>query len=75
VHNGFYAAWSNVKDKVLRDLDFALTFECPECTRVALTGHSLGGALSTLAALEIAVAHPDMQSLSVCSALVCHVPQ
>lgn len=47
VHSGFMAAYRSVRDVVLR-----LVSESP-ALKIVVTGHSMGGALATLAALDI----------------------
>ena len=51
VHSGFHACAGSVKDRVLRSVDHR--------DSVIVTGHSLGGAVSTLLALDIAEEFPD----------------
>ncbi|KAI3436487.1 hypothetical protein D9Q98_005904 [Chlorella vulgaris] len=63
-HAGFATAWLNngFNEKVLgklREVDAARTGSGP--LRIWLTGHSLGGALAILAAVEIRRAFPDSQ--------------
>lgn len=48
VHNGFYEAYSSVQGQIT-DLVQALPGDCP----LYVTGHSLGGALATIAAYDI----------------------
>jgi nuclear pore complex protein Nup85 len=55
VHSGFLAAYDSVKAKVFRIVDQA-TAGCSaeQPWNVFITGHSLGGALATLAAYDMA---------------------
>lgn len=48
IHNGFFEAYSSVQDQVT-ELIQALPGDCP----LYVTGHSLGGALATIAAYDI----------------------
>lgn len=55
MHSGFLAAYDSVKPKVLRLVDQLTADASPEQPwRVYVTGHSLGGALATLAAYDLA---------------------
>ena len=59
VHTGFYRAWT---DNGFRDRFMARVMELAgSCAapRIFLCGHSLGGALASLAAMELAAAYPD----------------
>ena len=49
VHTGFLLAYQSVRDDILTAVDTL------NPTRIFVTGHSLGGALATLAALDLAV--------------------
>ncbi|KKA27398.1 hypothetical protein TD95_000486 [Thielaviopsis punctulata] len=53
VHMGFYSSWINARDIVIPQLK-ALREKYPSYT-IHLVGHSLGGAVATLAALELKV--------------------
>ncbi|RDA92296.1 hypothetical protein CP533_3274 [Ophiocordyceps camponoti-saundersi (nom. inval.)] len=53
VHTGFYQSWQNARHLVLPELKRLRTFH-PSAT-VHLVGHSLGGAVACLAALELKV--------------------
>ncbi len=48
VHQGFLGAYRDVQSQVLAAVQKA-NLACPDC-RILLTGHSLGGALATIAA-------------------------
>ena len=50
VHAGFLASWQNTRDAILEDVQQALNDH--QDHRVVLVGHSLGGAVALLAALE-----------------------
>jgi predicted lipase len=50
VHLGFQIVYEHVR----HSLSHALTANCPDCQRVLVTGHSLGGALALLSAPDIA---------------------
>eukprot|EP01027_Heterolobosea_sp_BB2_P004818 GEZU01007414.1.p1 GENE.GEZU01007414.1~~GEZU01007414.1.p1 ORF type:complete len:300 (-),score=60.67 GEZU01007414.1:129-1028(-) len=52
VHTGFYLAYNNVKDQVVAEVQ-RLTQLYPQF-EVAVTGHSLGAALATLCAADLA---------------------
>jgi alpha-beta hydrolase superfamily lysophospholipase len=53
VHSGFLTAYDSVKAKLRRIVDQLTADRSPEAPwTVFLTGHSLGGALATLAAFE-----------------------
>jgi predicted lipase len=54
VHLGFYTAYQRVRDRVRLLVRKALS-ENPHIESVTCTGHSLGAALSGVAALDIAV--------------------
>ncbi len=49
VHDGFWTAWKSVKDKVVDQLQTAVTNK----QTIWFTGHSLGAALATLAARDM----------------------
>ncbi|KAK5173649.1 uncharacterized protein LTR77_002330 [Saxophila tyrrhenica] len=51
VHMGFHSAWLNTKDKILSDLLQQLLIHPDH--QLNLVGHSLGGAVAALAALEL----------------------
>jgi predicted lipase len=52
VHKGFYDVYLSNQPQVKGILQQALQ-SCPKCTEIVVSGHSLGGALSTLSALAI----------------------
>lgn len=53
VHQGFLGAYKDVKSQVFAALNAAVK-QCANC-RIILTGHSLGGALATIAAADLIV--------------------
>lgn len=55
IHTGFSLAYDTVRHDILNAIK---TLSPP---RVFVTGHSLGGALATLAALDLATEHPSTQ--------------
>ena len=52
VHSGFAVAYSSVRDELLAVLAGAVRPDVPDA-RVYFTGHSLGGALATLASIDL----------------------
>jgi hypothetical protein len=68
VHKGFYAIWTSIRESVFENLENAFKACGPECTSIAVVGHSLGGALSTLAVLEVITAYPDMKCMPIVAA-------
>ena len=54
VHKGFYSQWAALKPSVMQ-----LMHDCPQ--KVYVTGHSLGGAVANLAALDMARQFPSKQ--------------
>eukprot|EP00042_Codosiga_hollandica_P043930 m.424518 g.424518 ORF g.424518 m.424518 type:complete len:281 (+) comp56673_c0_seq2:65-907(+) len=55
VHQGFYLAWRRLQHQVFELIDGVLNSTCAACTAIVTTGHSLGAALSGVAAIEIAL--------------------
>lgn len=54
VHRGFYCAYASIRAELVATLNGAIAeVDDPASTRVYFTGHSLGGALTTLAALDL----------------------
>jgi len=51
VHKGFYTAWSSIRSLVFNVVS-SLKSACPNC-KLAVTGHSLGGAMATLATIDL----------------------
>ncbi|KAL8940152.1 MAG: hypothetical protein Q9216_002970 [Gyalolechia sp. 2 TL-2023] len=51
VHRGFKASWEEIKDAVMGNMKKAVELQ-PDY-RIVVTGHSLGGAIATLAAAEL----------------------
>ncbi|THU89671.1 alpha/beta-hydrolase [Dendrothele bispora CBS 962.96] len=56
VHSGFLVAWDSIAPSVLPLLTTQLALH-PDTRRIITVGHSLGGAISTLAAMSIMVKH------------------
>lgn len=55
MHSGFLAAYDSVKAKIFRIVDQATSGRSADQPwKVFITGHSLGGALATLAAYDMA---------------------
>eukprot|EP00043_Microstomoeca_roanoka_P015762 m.158261 g.158261 ORF g.158261 m.158261 type:complete len:265 (-) comp16326_c1_seq4:3010-3804(-) len=65
VHDGFFAAWSGVRVAVTGHVADILANRCPTCTRVITTGHSLGSAISGLAALDLAIEYQQNKQVDV----------
>eukprot|EP00048_Salpingoeca_helianthica_P015336 m.226243 g.226243 ORF g.226243 m.226243 type:complete len:317 (-) comp16901_c0_seq1:40-990(-) len=56
LHSGFYHAYLKVRDQLKKLLaDKVLNGTCPSCTRVVVTGHSLGAALAGICAMDLRV--------------------
>lgn len=53
VHSGFYRQFNVIKHDIFRDVIRQLELD-PRITAIYVTGHSLGGALATLCAFELA---------------------
>lgn len=51
VHRGFYHSWEEIKIAVLKNMEKAVSIH-PDY-RIAIVGHSLGGAVATLAAADL----------------------
>ena len=63
VHRGFLEAFETVRERVLAGVRrLADAADAGPTTRIVLCGHSLGGALATLAAVAVSQAHPDLAS-------------
>lgn len=61
VHHGFYSAYRRVAPQLIAELGAAVNSGL--CNKVLVTGHSLGGALATLAAVDIALEFPQLQQV------------
>jgi len=53
VHSGFYSSYKQVRDHI--------TKATKDKSRVIIAGHSLGGAIATLASFELATANQDLE--------------
>eukprot|EP00117_Sycon_ciliatum_P035513 scpid87368/ scgid26902/ Mono- and diacylglycerol lipase; Mono- and diacylglycerol lipase len=60
VHAGFKASYAPLRSQLLAEVA-RLVSHNPGAKRILVTGHSLGGALSTLAALDLSAQHPGHQ--------------
>ncbi|KAJ8901622.1 hypothetical protein NDN08_003830 [Rhodosorus marinus] len=60
VHYGFLRSYQSVRDSILETISF-LTNNGSSKYHLFVTGHSLGGALATLAATDMAVLYPDLR--------------
>lgn len=64
VHFGFLRSYGAVRERVLAELAHHTRGHAPGWT-VICTGHSLGGALATLAAADLRARHPDGAAVSL----------
>lgn len=56
IHEGFYRAYMTVREKIAKVLrDDIWKSACPACTRVVVTGHSLGASLAGICAMDLRV--------------------
>ena len=53
VHDGFYISWNEVKDKIIENLTEIKNNNLNSPLEIIIFGHSLGGAISTLAAYDL----------------------
>uniref|UniRef100_A0A6B2LEB1 Fungal lipase-type domain-containing protein n=1 Tax=Arcella intermedia TaxID=1963864 RepID=A0A6B2LEB1_9EUKA len=51
VHEGFWFAYLSVSTPLIKAITQTIS-ACPNCTRIVYTGHSLGGALASLAMMD-----------------------
>eukprot|EP01132_Coremiostelium_polycephalum_P003742 gene3742-4661_t len=59
VHAGFLECWNSAKNEIKDTITSALK-ECTDCTKIVITGHSLGGAISTLCSIEVSKWFPEL---------------
>lgn len=52
VHRGFYSAYNNLKYSIIRSL-LNVEIECPTCNTINFIGHSMGGALASMALFDL----------------------
>lgn len=68
VHRGFYKSWTgNAFSKTVLEKirSFIASYDLSQQVPIHITGHSLGGALATLCAIDIATEHGDTVDLTV----------
>jgi len=58
VHKGFYTTYTAIKATIFSHIASAAA-SCTTCNAITVVGHSLGGALGTLTAFDIASAYPN----------------
>lgn len=62
VHSGFGKSWKALSGQILDSINTARS-RCSSCTRVFFIGHSLGGAIATIAAVDYARQKPSSVSV------------
>jgi len=62
VHKGFGKSWKSLSSGILSAIDTARS-RCSSCNRVFFAGHSLGGAIATIAAVDYARRKPSGMSV------------
>jgi len=52
IHRGFYSAYYNLKYILIKTL-VNVEIECPECNNIQFIGHSMGGAIASIALFDL----------------------
>ena len=72
MHKGFYQTfWLTLRASVFQAVSQAASQCGSACTQLTVVGHSLGGALSTLASVELVDQFPQLSGWTAISRL-CH---
>jgi len=65
VHAGFHQGYFAVQAQVRQLVAEILKVDCPQCTTILHTGHSLGAALSGLCALDLGILYANNSAITI----------